>query len=32
LGGWASPPMLLLVVLLAAFWLRRHRTHERPLV
>ena len=30
-GAWFSPPVLILLLLLALFWLRRRGTHERPL-
>jgi hypothetical protein len=30
-GAWFSPPVLILALLLAVFWLRRRGTHERPL-
>jgi len=30
-GAWLSPPVLIIGLLLAVFWLRRRATRERPL-
>jgi hypothetical protein len=30
-GAWFSPPVLILLLLLAVFWLRQRGTRERPL-